>query len=67
MPVMNGIEFLRRLRQEPGGVEARVIFCSVENDLDRIREALDEGASEYIMKPFDGDIVASKLALAGVL
>ncbi|WP_394761917.1 PleD family two-component system response regulator [Phenylobacterium sp.] len=67
MPVMNGLEFLRRLRQEPGGTDPRVIFCSVENDLDRIREALDEGASEYIMKPFDGDIVASKLALAGVL
>jgi two-component system chemotaxis response regulator CheY len=39
----------------------------VENDLDRIREALEAGADEYIMKPFDGDIVASKLALAGAL
>jgi two-component system chemotaxis response regulator CheY len=67
MPVMNGMEFLRKLRTEPGGQAPRVIFCSVENDLDRIREALDEGACEYIMKPFDGDIVASKLALAGVL
>ena len=64
---MNGMEFLKALRAEPGGQAPRVIFCSVENDLDRIREALDEGASEYIMKPFDGDIVASKLALAGVL
>jgi len=44
-----------------------VLFCSVENDLDRIREALDEGADEYIMKPFDGDIFASKLALADAL
>jgi two-component system chemotaxis response regulator CheY len=67
MPVMNGMEFLKALRAEPGGQVPRVIFCSVENDLDRIREALDEGACEYIMKPFDGDIVASKLALAGVL
>jgi two-component system chemotaxis response regulator CheY len=67
MPVMNGLEFLRRLRQEPGGEGPRVVFCSVESDLDRIREALDEGADEYIMKPFDGDIVASKLTLAGVL
>ena len=67
MPVMNGLEFLRRMRKEPGGSEPRVVFCSVENDLDRIREALDEGADEYIMKPFDGDIVASKLALAGAL
>jgi two-component system chemotaxis response regulator CheY len=67
MPVMNGLEFLRQLRREPGGQAPRVVFCSVENDLDRIREALDEGADEYIMKPFDGDIVASKLTLAGAL
>ena len=67
MPAMNGLEFLRQLRAEPGGQAPRVVFCSVENDLDRIREALDAGADEYIMKPFDGDIVASKLALAGAL
>ena len=67
MPAMDGLAFLRRLRQEPGGEAPRVVFCSVENDLDRIRQALDEGACEYIMKPFDGDIMASKLALAGVL
>lgn len=67
MPAMNGLAFLRQLRREPGGEAPRVVFCSVENDLDRIREALDAGADEYIMKPFDGDIVASKLALAGAL
>jgi two-component system chemotaxis response regulator CheY len=67
MPVMNGLEFLRRLRREQGGDAPKVVFCSVENDLDRIREALVSGADEYIMKPFDGDIVASKLALVGLL
>ena len=67
MPAMNGMEFLSRLRQEPQGNEAKVVFCSVENDLDRIRTALDSGADEYIMKPFDGEIVASKLSLVGVL
>ena len=67
MPTMDGLEFLRRLRQEPGGSAPRVVFCSVECDLDRIREVLDAGADEYIMKPFDGDILASKLVLAGVL
>ena len=66
MPNMNGLEFLRLLRAEPGGEVPKVIFCSVENDLERIREALDNGADEYIMKPFDGDIVASKLSMAGV-
>ncbi|ACG76711.1 chemotaxis protein CheYIV [Phenylobacterium zucineum HLK1] len=66
MPVMDGLEFVRRLRAEPGGDRPRVVFCSVENDLERIREALDAGADEYIMKPFDGEIVASKLAHVGL-
>lgn len=66
MPVMTGIEFLRKLRGEPGGDEPVVVFCTVENDLDHIREAIDAGANEYIMKPFDGDIIADKLAEAGL-
>lgn len=66
MPVMSGIEFLRRLRQEPGGKAPKVVFCSVENDLGRMAEALDAGADEYVMKPFDGEILAGKLAAAGV-
>ena len=67
MPGMDGLSFLRQLRQEPSGGAPRVVFCSVENDLERIRLALDEGADEFIMKPFDGDIVASKLAMCGAL
>ena len=66
MPGMDGVEFVRKLRQEPGGDGPRVIFCSVENEIEAIREALDAGADEYIMKPFDGDIVASKLAHVGL-
>jgi two-component system, chemotaxis family, chemotaxis protein CheY len=66
MPVMNGIEFLRKLRAEPGGEAPVVVFCTVENDLAHIREALDAGANEYIMKPFDGDIIADKLVEAGL-
>ena len=64
MPLMSGLDFLRRLRLEPGGRAPKVVFCSAETNLDRIREALDAGAAEYIIKPFDGDIVAEKLALA---
>jgi two-component system, chemotaxis family, chemotaxis protein CheY len=66
MPLMTGIEFLRKLRAERGGDGPVVVFCTVENDLAHIREALDAGANEYIMKPFDGDIIAAKLAEAGL-
>ena len=66
MPVMNGLDFLRQLRAEPGGDFPKVVFCTVESDPGRIREALAAGASEYIMKPFDGDIIAAKFAEAGL-
>lgn len=67
MPAMNGLDFLRKLRTEPGGDQPKVIFCSVENEIEAIREALDAGADEYIMKPFDGGIVAGKLSYLGVV
>ena len=66
MPNMDGIEFVRRLRATPGGDRPKVVFCSVENGIEAIREALDAGADEYIMKPFDGGIVAGKLAWLGL-
>lgn len=65
MPVMSGPEFLRKLRLEPGGGDPKVIFCSVETEVARIREALEAGADEFVMKPFDAEIMAGKLAAAG--
>ena len=67
MPKMSGIEFLRELRQIDGGDAPVVIFCTTENDLSHIREAIEAGANEYIMKPFDGDIIQSKFSQAGLL
>ena len=67
MPVMDGLSFLRELRREPDGHKPIVVFCSVENDLKHIGQALDAGADEYIMKPFDGDILEDKLIEAGLV
>ena len=67
MPVMNGIDFLRQLRREPGGEVPVVVFCTTENDSEHISEAIKAGANEYIMKPFDGDILQSKFIDAGLL
>ncbi|MFD1625448.1 response regulator [Azospirillum griseum] len=67
MPVMNGIDFLRRLRETPGGDAPKVVFCTTENDLAHIQEALSAGANEYIMKPFDSDIIQTKFEQVGLL
>ena len=67
MPVMDGLEFLRQLRKEPGGHKPVVVFCTAETHPAKIRTALDFGANEYIMKPFDGDIIASKFEEVGLI
>ena len=67
MPVMNGIDFLRALRQTLGGDKPVVVFCTTETDMDHIREAISAGANEYIMKPFDSDIIQAKFAQAGII
>lgn len=67
MPMMDGLEFLRRLRKEEGGKAPIVVFCSAVSEPERIAEAMDSGADEFIMKPFDGEIIIAKFAEAGLL
>lgn len=67
MPVMNGIEFLVELRKLPGGEKPVVVFCTTENDIQHIQQAIAAGASEYIMKPFDGEIIQAKFEQVGLL
>jgi two-component system chemotaxis response regulator CheY len=65
MPVMTGIEFLAHLRKCPGGEKPKVVFCTTENDVAHIREAIEAGADEYVMKPFDHETLQIKLQLVG--
>jgi two-component system chemotaxis response regulator CheY len=67
MPVMDGLEFLRALRKEPNGDQPVVVFCTVENDLEHIGRALECGADEYIMKPFDSEILEAKFVETGLV
>jgi two-component system chemotaxis response regulator CheY len=67
MPVMDGYEFLVQLRRMPGGDAPKVVFCTTENGVDHISRALQAGANEYIMKPFDKDIVAAKFQEVGLV
>ena len=67
MPNMDGYEFLGNLRRMPGGDVPKVVFCTTENDIDHISRALAAGANEYIMKPFDKDIISAKFAEVGLI
>lgn len=65
MPVMDGLEFLAQLRQLQNGEKPKVVFCTTENDVAHIRQAIAAGADEYVMKPFDHETLQIKLQLVG--
>jgi two-component system chemotaxis response regulator CheY len=67
MPNMDGYEFLGKLRRMPGGDAPKVVFCTTENDIDHISRALAAGANEYIMKPFDKEIISAKFQEVGLV
>jgi len=67
MPIMSGIEFLEKMRAMDGGDKPKVIFCTTENDMAHIQRAMQAGADEYIMKPFDNEIIKSKFTQVGIL
>lgn len=67
MPVMNGLDFLLELRGKYDKTGPKVVFCTTENSMASIRAALEAGADEYIMKPFDSEILRTKLGQLGLL
>ncbi len=65
MPVMGGMDFLRALGAKAYPDKPKVVFCTTENSGAHIRAAIEAGADEYIMKPFDRDTLESKLQIVG--
>lgn len=66
MPVMDGLEFLKELRESTAITQPIVVFCTTENDMGHIRAAIEAGANEYIMKPFDREIIEAKFNQVGL-
>ena len=64
--IAENVYFLVTGRQ-PGGERPKVVFCTTENDMSHIAEAMRSGANEYIMKPFDKDVIQGKLELLGLV
>ena len=61
MPEMNGLEFIRAVRQEPAYRELPILMVTTETNLEQIMTALETGANEYLMKPFDHESLMDKL------
>ena len=66
MPEIDGLDMLKRLRRNPALSSLKVVMVTTETEIDRIAEALEAGANEYVMKPFTPDILVEKLQIAGI-
>jgi two-component system chemotaxis response regulator CheY len=66
MPEINGLDLLKRLRQNPELSSLVVVMVTTETELHQMKAALDAGANEYVMKPFTKDILVEKLEMVGV-
>lgn len=67
MPIMNGMECMQAVRARADITQPKIVFCSTENDFSKIQEAMQSGADEYVMKPFDEEIIRGKLEQLGLL
>jgi len=66
LPAMNGLDLVKLIRQRTELAGIRLMMVTTETELGRVREALEAGADEYIMKPFDKEMLLEKLTLLGI-
>lgn len=67
LPILDGIDVLYKIREDLKIKQPKIFFCSSINNTENIRQALNGGADDYIIKPFDEEIIATKLAIVGML
>ena len=67
MPVMDGLEFVRAVRQDNAYDEVPLMMVTTEDTMDRVVEALNAGANEYVMKPFTSESIIEKLEILDLL
>jgi two-component system chemotaxis response regulator CheY len=67
MPEMNGLEFIRAVRSQRAYDGIRILMVTTETEGEQVIRALNAGANEYLMKPFNREILVAKLQLLDVL
>jgi two-component system chemotaxis response regulator CheY len=67
MPEMNGFDLIRAIRAEHAHDAVRILMVTSEAQGEQVNLALRAGANEYLMKPFNKDVLLAKLNLLDVL
>jgi two-component system chemotaxis response regulator CheY len=66
MPVMDGLEFITAVRKQQAYDPVRIVMVTTETESDQVTRALAAGANEYVMKPFNKDVLVAKLSMLDV-
>ena len=66
LPGMSGLDLVIAIRERSGLGDIKLMMVTTETQLGRVVEALNAGADEYIMKPFDREMLLEKLVLLGI-
>jgi two-component system chemotaxis response regulator CheY len=67
MPLLNGYEFVSKVRAERRYKWMRLMMVTTELEAAQMQKALDAGADEYLMKPFMREAVLEKLQILGLM
>ncbi|MBA2847991.1 response regulator [Thermosulfuriphilus ammonigenes] len=63
MPIMNGYEFLKTVRANSAWDNIKIMMVTTENQQKSVIDAVMAGANEYLMKPFDQEMLETKVKM----
>jgi two-component system chemotaxis response regulator CheY len=66
MPEMDGLTFVKTLRDTPAYERLKVVMVTSESSPRQVYEALKAGADEFAMKPITREIIEDKLGILGL-
>jgi len=66
MPEMNGLEFTKAVRAKPEYFDLPLMMITTETEMERMAQAFMAGVNEYVMKPFDREMIVEKLQILGI-
>ena len=66
LPLMSGLEIVTAVRNDERLAKTRLLMVTTETEFDRVTQALQAGADEYIMKPFNREMLIDKLVILGI-
>ena len=66
MPNMNGLDFVKAVRADDSYAMMKILMVTSHNTMEDVGQALEAGATDFLMKPMTEEMVHDKLQMLGV-